>query len=73
MSFGVSAAPPTDSEQKVTKRTKFLSDGPYNLRFLSFLLFMISMPSVSHVTHGPTFLQTVFISMVILKLQDAIV
>jgi hypothetical protein len=48
---------PTNSEQKVTKRTKFLSDEPYNLRFLRFqpvgltarrrfLLFMISAPSV---------------------------
>jgi hypothetical protein len=29
------------SEEKVTKRTKFLSNKPYNLRFLGFLLFMI--------------------------------
>jgi hypothetical protein len=37
---------PTDSEQKITKKRKFLSDEPTNLRFLSLLLFMISTPSV---------------------------
>src|SRR5437764_7117188 len=36
-------APPKDSEQKITKRTKFLSDKPCNLRFLRFLLLKISV------------------------------
>jgi hypothetical protein len=58
----VSAAP-KDSEQKVTKRTKVLSDGPYTLRFL---LFMIS---VLPVTHSPTFFPPVLFSMVIPKSQ----